>query len=108
MKKRLGAFFIILVLLSAGVPCTFADTGNSGFVRVETGEAHVVALKSDGTVWTWGSNMAGALGNGTERSRYAPAKVEGVDGIIDIAAGRGFSVALKSDGTVWGWGNYWV
>ena len=105
MKKLSVLLSIILICLSANVISVSAD--ESRFVRVEAGEVHVVALKSDGTVWAWGSNLGGVLGDGTERSRYTPVQVKGVDNVIDIAIKGGFTFALKSDGTTWGWGyNY--
>jgi len=103
MKKLCLLLSLAFVLLLC-VPVN-ARSSEPGFIRVEAGEAFVVALKSDGTVWTWGSNMNGALGDGTERSRYVPARIEGIDNVVDIATGLGFTIALKSDGTVWGWGN---
>lgn len=68
---------------------------------------HVVALKSDGTAWTWGSNESGELGDpatalGTRRT--APAPVLGMNRVVAVAAGWGRSFALKDDGSVWGWG----
>lgn len=105
--KSMLLALLCLFLLATTAHATETDAlpTDAGYIRVETGEAHVLALKADGTVWTWGSNMFGALGDGTERSRYVPKQVAGLTDAIDIAAGRGFSVALKSDGTVWGWGS---
>lgn len=105
--KKLSILLVMIFILSSFSPI-HAEIDDLGYIRVETGEAHVVALKSNGTVWTWGSNMYGALGDGTERSRYVPTQVVGVNDVADIAAGRGFTVALKSDGTVWGWGSNWA
>jgi alpha-tubulin suppressor-like RCC1 family protein len=65
---------------------------------------HSVTLKSDGTVWTWGYNYSGILGDGTTINRSTPVQVLGLSEIVAIAAGNGCSVALKSDGTVWTWG----
>jgi len=65
---------------------------------------HTVYLKNDGTVWAWGSNSNGQLGNGTTIDRHVPAQVSGLSGMTAIAAGSNFTVALKNDGTVWAWG----
>jgi alpha-tubulin suppressor-like RCC1 family protein len=78
--------------------------GLSGMTAVACGEEHSLALKSDGTVWAWGVNEYGQLGDGTKNSHYTPAKVSGLTNVIDVAAGRFHSLALKTDGTVWGWG----
>jgi alpha-tubulin suppressor-like RCC1 family protein len=72
--------------------------------KVVAGFYHSVALKSDGTVWSWGSNEAGELGDGSRDPRLCPAQVPGLTGFVDIGAGECFTVALKSDGTVWSWG----
>ncbi|MCC7202339.1 MAG: hypothetical protein IT393_06750, partial [Nitrospirae bacterium] len=57
-----------------------------------------------GTVWAWGQNSFGQLGDGTETERHTPVQVIGLTGIVSVAAGDRHSLALKSDGTVWGWG----
>ena len=64
-----------------------------------------MALKTDGTVWAWGSNISGELGDGTFVEKLKPVMVPGLSGIKDIAAGNNFSIALKNNGTVWVWGN---
>lgn len=70
----------------------------------EATEGHSVALKSDGTVWAWGYNGYGQLGDGTTVNRPTPVQVSGISDIIAIACGYGHTMALKSDGTVWAWG----
>jgi len=71
---------------------------------VSTTNSHTMALKSDGTVWAWGYNGSGQLGDGSTTDRYTPVEVSGLSGVMDIAAGDSHSLALKSDGTVWAWG----
>ena len=74
--------------------------------QVAAGEEHVVALKSDGTIWAWGSNHFGQLGIGSAGdASTVPVQVSGLTGVVAVAAGGGFhSLALKSDGSVWAWG----
>ena len=78
----------------------------SDAVAVAAGYSHVSALRRDGTVWTWGSNEAGQLGNGSPGSHpnSTPTVVFGLTGVIAIAAGSSHTVALRVDGTVWSWG----
>ena len=66
---------------------------------------HTLILKRDGTVWAWGHNAQGQLGDGTTTSRLTPAQIEGLVNIIAVAAGSNYSLALRADGTVWAWGS---
>jgi alpha-tubulin suppressor-like RCC1 family protein len=75
-----------------------------GVVAVLAGNKHSVALKKDGTVWTWGYNGSGQLGDGTTRHSSVPDRVAGISNVKAIASGSGHIVALKNDGTVWAWG----
>ena len=60
--------------------------------------------KSDGTVWAWGLNGSGQLGNGTNTDSYIPVQVSGLAGVVAMPGGYFHSLALKSDGTVLGVG----
>jgi ELWxxDGT repeat protein len=81
--------------------------GLSDIITVAAGENHNLALKKDGTVWAWGENDAGQLGDGTTTKSSFAKKVNGISGMTAIAGGMSFSIALKGDGTVWSWGlNY--
>ncbi len=83
-------------------------SGLTGVTAISAGWRHTVALASDGTVWAWGDNTAGDLGDGTTTERLTPVQVSGLTGITAISAGFWHTVALKSDGTVWAWGyNYY-
>jgi len=74
---------------------------------VVAGNFHTVALKSDGTVWAWGSNSNGQLGDGTTTDSATPVQVSGLPAMkaIAIAAGSVHTVALMEDGTVRAWGS---
>ncbi len=85
------------------VQISVLENGAVATPKVVSGLNHTIALKADGTVWTWGYNHHGQLGNGTVQSSYIPEKINLKD-VIDIAAGDHFSMALKKDGTVWVWG----
>lgn len=79
-------------------------SGLSNVVSISAGYSHVIALKTDGTVATWGLNDYGQLGDGTLISHTMPQTVNGLTGVIAVSAGAHYSVALKSDGTVVAWG----
>lgn len=69
------------------------------------GWVHSAAIKSDGTVWTWGSNFAGQLGNGSTTGSNIPVAVSGLSNIKAIATGAYNTVALKADGSAFAWGS---
>ena len=73
-------------------------------IAIAGGFNHSLALKSDCTVWAWGYNNHGQIGDGTTTSRAKPVRVPGLTGVIAIAAGYNHSLVLKNDGTVWAWG----
>ncbi|MCX5560445.1 hypothetical protein [Streptomyces sp. NBC_00038] len=73
-------------------------------VAVEAGSGHGVALRDDGTVWTWGSNQYGQLGDGTSDPRTTPVQVGSLTDVTAIAGGDNHTLALRRDGTVWAWG----
>ncbi|CAI6070600.1 InlB B-repeat-containing protein [Cohnella sp. JJ-181] len=74
-------------------------------VAISAGNYHNLAIKENGTVWAWGDNGWGALGDGTTTKRIVPVQVQGLSDVKAVSAGGWHSVALKADGTVWGWGH---
>ena len=81
----------------------FASSG--GVVQVAAGGGHSLALMTDGTVWGWGNNFAGELGQGFTSSPKPLVQVVGLTDVTYIAAGMSHNFALRTDGTLWGWGN---
>src|SRR5262249_15323049 len=72
--------------------------------RVSTGSEHTCALKSDKTLWCWGDNERGAIGDGTQIERHTPAQVEALGAeVVGMSAGKGRTCAMKGDGTLWCW-----
>ncbi|MDQ0059920.1 RCC1 domain-containing protein [Paenibacillus harenae] len=78
--------------------------GLDSVTAISAGAAHNLAINSDGTVWAWGENLFGQLGDGSTTDRHTPVQVQGLDSVTAIFAGTWHSLALKSDGTVWVWG----
>ena len=62
------------------------------------------AVTVDGTLWSWGDNSSGQLGDGTTVDHASPRRVPGLSDVIGVAASYGVAYALTSDGTVWSWG----
>lgn len=82
----------------------------SGIIDISVGTTHNLALKSDHTVWAWGSNSDGQLGDGTTTQRNEAVQVmlgptTPLTNVIEIAAGEYFSMALTADGKVYTWGD---
>lgn len=88
-----------VIAISAGLAGAIQYTGGRAF----TGK-HALALKSDGTVWAWGNNFSGHLGDRTMQNRNTPVQVTGLSKIIALSAGADHNIALRSDGTIWTWG----
>jgi alpha-tubulin suppressor-like RCC1 family protein len=79
-------------------------TGNMTFIAAAL--THSLAVRSDKTVWAWGENQSGELGNGVASASPVSSPVQAaITNVVAVAGGFGFSLALKSDGTVWGWGS---
>ena len=71
---------------------------------ISAGYNHTIALKSDGSLWAWGSNVNGQLGDGTTITRYEPVRVGTENDWSSVAASYYYTIALKSDGSLWAWG----
>jgi alpha-tubulin suppressor-like RCC1 family protein len=92
------------------VPVLNADMSPfTDVAAISAGATHALALKSDGSVWAWGTNEAGRLGDGTTTARVHPVRVltasGPLTGVVAIAAGGMGGMALREDGTVWIWGD---
>ena len=77
---------------------------DSDWEAIKAGEDHSLALKSDGTLYSWGKNDRGQLGIGSTGSQTTPRQVGNAGDWKAIAAGGNHSLALKSDGTLYAWG----
>ncbi|MCL2618905.1 MAG: hypothetical protein FWD98_07635, partial [Defluviitaleaceae bacterium] len=71
---------------------------------VSAGNTHSLAMREDGTIWSWGSNSDGRLGQGSNISySYNPTQI-GTDYWTAVSAGGTHSLAIRDNGTLWGWG----
>ncbi|HRI14167.1 MAG TPA: hypothetical protein PLX89_14320 [Verrucomicrobiota bacterium] len=71
------------------------------------GEGHSAAVRIDGTLWVWGDNEEGQLGDGTTQRKLTPTNVRADDRWLAVSAGGRRILALRSDGTLWNWGENW-
>jgi len=66
-----------------------------------------MAIKTDGSLWGWGSNDHGNLGDGTREARPYPTLIEGGTSWVTIALGPRHTLGIKTDGSLWAWGDNW-
>jgi alpha-tubulin suppressor-like RCC1 family protein len=77
----------------------------SGVAAISAGHSASCALKTDGSLWCWGLNYAGELGDGTNATRTTPVPVFGMSsGVTGVSLGNAHGCAVKTDGSVWCWG----
>ena len=72
-------------------------------VKLSAGSNHSSALLQDGTVWGWGANGRGNLGNGLTSDSNVPVQAVGLPEIVDISANGGAVLALDEGGRLWSW-----
>jgi alpha-tubulin suppressor-like RCC1 family protein len=92
-----------------GYPYSLITTGTySGIAQISAGSTHSLAVKTDGSLWGWGSNATGQLGNGNKLDQWYPMPLgitSGTTLVVSISAGGGHSLAVTSDGKLWAWGD---
>jgi alpha-tubulin suppressor-like RCC1 family protein len=98
--------------LGTGTPSTTAvqstpvQVGTDlNWVSAASGGFHTVAIKTDRTLWAWGYNGTGQLGDGTTIDRLAPVQVGAGTPWASVAASGNHTVAVGTDGSLWGWGD---
>jgi alpha-tubulin suppressor-like RCC1 family protein len=72
---------------------------------IRAGLEHSLALLRDATLWAWGANFSGQLGDGTVESRHEARAVAGLSGVVAFAAGGAHGLAVLEDETLWVWGS---
>ena len=75
------------------------------WLSVALGFDHTLAVRTDGTLWAWGSNYAGQLGLGLTASAKTPTQVGTATTWLSVAAGASSSAAVRRDGSLWTWGS---
>jgi alpha-tubulin suppressor-like RCC1 family protein len=90
---------------SGSFPTPQQLSGLSNVTAISGYYNHTLAVTKGGTVYSWGNNDAGELGDGTHTAHATPQPVPGLANVVSVATGGYHSLALKSDGTVWAWGD---
>src|SRR5208282_723569 len=66
---------------------------------------NALAVLKDGSLWAWGSNSSGQLGDGTTTDMSSPERVGSTNDWAQVAGGYSHTVAIKKDGSLWTWGS---
>jgi len=79
------------------------------WATVNCGQKHTLAIKTDGTLWAWGYNYQGQLGNGLtnppgNQGTSSPIQIGNLTNWLKLGNGAFHSLAVKTDGTMWSWG----
>jgi len=75
----------------------------SDVVAVSAGGHHNMAIRSDGSLWAWGRNELGQVGDGTTENRMTPVRI--MDNVRAVSAGQEHTMAIRDDGSLWAWGS---
>jgi len=93
----------INLTLNRSTPVTTV-TGTSLWKQVACGKNHTAAVRTDGTLWTWGRNNNGQLGISDTVDRCTPVVYSSSSDWIQVSCGYDYTAAIKTDGTLWTWG----
>jgi alpha-tubulin suppressor-like RCC1 family protein len=96
-KKTFFVFFLSITSFS------FSQTGC--WKKISGTVTHTLAIKNDGTLWAWGLNDSGQLGDGTLIDKDAPIQIGLDNNWKEISTGQSHSLAIKNNGTLWAWGD---
>jgi alpha-tubulin suppressor-like RCC1 family protein len=89
----------------SGGSFTTLSAVTSCWQTINAGYSHSLAIKTDGTLWAWGDNALGALGDGTNTNRNIPTQIGTGNNWLKVAGGAQYSVGIKTNGTLWAWGS---
>ena len=80
--------------------------GTTNWKQVAVGYHHAAAIKTDGTLWAWGHNGYGSIGDNTTAAKSSPVSLQYGSNWKQVACGYGTTAGIKSNGELWIWGGY--
>ena len=105
MIKRITSFIMIILLFLLFPTLTSLAHYEIKMesMTISTGHSHSAAIQADGSLWTWGFNVNGQLGDGTRNNSEIPIKV--MENVIAVSASNSsHTMAIQADGSLWAWG----
>ena len=103
MKNKVLEIITIIVFLSLG--CGSDSSSNADGIKVSAGGSHTIGIEIDGSLWAWGANGSGQLGDGATANRSIPVQISTSSDWKAVSAGSDHSMAIKKEGSLWAWGN---
>jgi len=77
---------------------------DTDWAQVAAGTLHTMAIRADGSLWAWGFNGVGDLGDGTTTDRHSPVRIGTDTDWVQVGAGANHSLGIRADGSLWAWG----
>ena len=108
LKVVVPTFLLVVAVLVIGPSCGSPDPNAPiiyKYAIAKVGDTSGAGIKTDGTLWTWGGNNLGTLGNNTMVDSNVPIQIGTDTNWKTLEVGQAHIIALKTDGTLWGWGN---
>ena len=104
-KLHLTALLFVVLFISNAQTIAVNALTTGCWKQLSVGSDNSIAIKNDGTLWTWGGGAYGQLGNGTSSgSSIVPIQISTLDTWKSVSAGSTTSFAIRNDGTLWAWG----
>ena len=103
-KNYVLTFAALCIILTACDPNSGGPPYLTNVKAISAGYYHTLAIKDDGTLWAWGNNEYGQLGNGTTTNSLVAVQIGTANNWKAVSAGESHTVAVKQDDTVWAWG----
>lgn len=103
--KFFGIIALAAVVGFSTVGCNpNGGSAGGGELQVVAGVFHNIVIKADGSLWAWGGNEGGQLGDGTTTNRSSPVRIGRDRDWASVAAGGAHTVAIRANGSLWAWG----